>query len=121
MIRKTVYGLAPVFFFLLFTASSPAYAADGAGALSTPVSVEDLNPILSKSVKYELSRVDGLNTPDIRVASNEGTVTLMGRVGSNELRAEAERIARDVPGVRRVINNLWVHDSLRDTALPFGG
>ena len=118
MSRKIVYAIIPVCLLLLFMAVYPANAQDESRNMSMPVVLEDANPTLSKAVKYELGRVEALNTPDIQVASAEGTVTLIGRVGSAALREQAEDIARDVPGVSRVINELWVRDLMRDTAFP---
>lgn len=88
--------------------------------MASPVLVEDLNPTLSKAVKYQLGSVPGLDNPDIQVVSDEGTVKLIGKVGSDRLRERADRIARDVPGVNRVINDLWVRDLVNDGRLPWG-
>jgi osmotically-inducible protein OsmY len=38
----------------------------------------------------------------------DGTVTLIGRVPDDELKARAEEVARSVKGVRRVINRIVV-------------
>ena len=109
--------MAPLFLFLLIMAVYPAYGQETRN-MSMSVVADDQNPTLSKAVKYELGRVDALNTPDIQVISSEDTVTLLGRVGSVTLREQAESIARDVPGVARVINDLWVRDTVRETGFP---
>jgi osmotically-inducible protein OsmY len=45
---------------------------------------------------------------DLRVATDAGVVTLSGRVGDEEQREAAERLARDVVGVGEVVNQLDV-------------
>ncbi len=78
--------------------------------MSHPVTLQDGNPALSRADKYELGKVEALNTPDEQVVSEGGTVKLVGKVKTRHQRAEAERIARDVDGVDRVVNDLWVRD-----------
>jgi sporulation protein YlmC with PRC-barrel domain len=47
------------------------------------------------------------SSTNINVDTQDGIVTLRGEVGSNDIRAHAEAIARDVPGVRDVRNHLY--------------
>lgn len=59
----------------------------------------------------------------IRVVSYNGVVLLAGEVASEEASAKAERIVRELDGVRRLVNELAVTESshlgtrLKDTAL----
>jgi hyperosmotically inducible periplasmic protein len=49
-------------------------------------------------------------TPQIKVSTSDGVVQLAGFVDSNEQRDTAGGIARSVPGVRRVDNDLHLRD-----------
>ena len=56
----------------------------------------------------------------IDVSSSGATVTLIGQVRSGEVRAAAEQIARSVPGVAMVVNELEVrpYDLEVDPTVP---
>lgn len=58
------------------------------------------------SVKTALSLNRNLRSSSIEVASDDGVVTLRGRVDSEEARARAEALAAEVPGVKQVVNQL---------------
>jgi hyperosmotically inducible protein len=62
------------------------------------------------AVKAKLAADTDVAALNIDVDSNEGVVTLSGRVDSSTESAEAERLARGTDGVKRVINNLKVGD-----------
>lgn len=84
----------------------------GLAACSTtqPVSEQIDDSAITAAVKAKLladSQVAGLN---IDVNTNEGVVTLMGRVETAAESRHAAEIAADTDGVRRVINNLSVGD-----------
>jgi len=73
------------------------------------------------NVKSKLAKDIGLATvPDISVNSTNGVVTLSGAVDSAATRAKAEEIARAVPHVIRVVNNIQVapHPAARRRELP---
>ena len=54
-------------------------------------------------------RADGeLGPAGLRVETREGRVTLRGELGAFDLRDRAERLARDVEGVRYVSNQIRV-------------
>ncbi|MGB9605206.1 MAG: BON domain-containing protein [Bryobacteraceae bacterium] len=62
---------------------------------------------------YDQVRRRLANDPDVKGAAievevHEGVVTLRGRVREEKHRAKAERIARKVKGVKKVINELRV-------------
>jgi len=65
---------------------------------------------LSRQVSFALfnERDNFANATAIRAESREGTITLSGQVASRAERALAERIAREVQGVRSVNNLLTV-------------
>lgn len=52
----------------------------------------------------------GINPFGFRVDVRDGVVTLSGRVAEGGQRVEAEKLARGVPGVLRVVNLLEVGD-----------
>ena len=64
---------------------------------------------ITAKVKSKLASDVGLSTvPDIAVNSTNGVVTLSGAVDSPGTKARAETIARSVPNVVRVVDNLQV-------------
>ena len=66
---------------------------------------------ITSRVKAKLSADGDINPFNIDVDTNEGVVTLQGRVEKREARTKAERLARDTDGVRRVINLITVGDN----------
>ena len=63
---------------------------------------------ITTSVKAKLAAEQISTVTRIDVDTNQGVVALNGTVRSTEMRARAEQIARQVKGVRDVINNLRV-------------
>jgi hyperosmotically inducible periplasmic protein len=61
---------------------------------------------LTGAVKTQLVRDKAANFTRIDVDTNDGIVYLNGTVDSAEQRTRAEQIARNVGGVRDVVNNL---------------
>lgn len=55
-------------------------------------------------IKAKLAADGDINPFNIDVDTNEGVVTLQGRVENESARSRAEELARDTEGVRRVIN-----------------
>ena len=69
--------------------------------------VDDLQIVAQ--VKSKLASEIGATTvTNVSVDSTNGVVTLTGQVDSTELRTHAETVAKGVPKVVRVINNLQV-------------
>jgi hyperosmotically inducible periplasmic protein len=67
------------------------------------------NAALTTKVKSALAKDAGFKTlGKIDVDSNEGVVTLKGRVESAEAKKKAEQIAKQVDGVKSVKNELRV-------------
>lgn len=67
--------------------------------------VNDLE--ITANIKSKLAADVGLSTiPDVSVNSTDGVVTLSGSVDSAGTRARVESIARAVPKVVRVVDNL---------------
>lgn len=71
---------------------------------------EQINDLeITASVKSKLASDLGLSTvPDIAVNSTNAVVTLSGQVDTAATREKAERIAGEVPKVRRVVDNIQV-------------
>lgn len=66
---------------------------------------------ITAKVKAKLAADGDVNPFNIDVDTNEGVVTLQGRVAKEEARTKAEQHARDTEGVRRVINLIKVGDN----------
>jgi hypothetical protein len=65
---------------------------------------------ITAKVKAKLAADGDVNPFNIDVDSNQGVVTLQGRVEKEEARRRAEELARDTEGVKRVINLIKVGD-----------
>ena len=64
--------------------------------------------MISSKVKAKLIANSEIKAGDIDVSSSQGVVTLIGRVSSEAIKNEAERIARGTAGVKDVHNELLV-------------
>ena len=65
---------------------------------------------ITAAVKAKLATDGDINPFNIDVDTNEGVVTLQGRVEKEEARTKAEQLARETEGVKRVINLVKVGD-----------
>jgi hyperosmotically inducible protein len=65
---------------------------------------------ITAKVKTKLAADGEINPFNIDVDTNEGVVTLQGRVKREETRTRAEQLARETHGVKRVINLVKVGD-----------
>lgn len=80
--------------------------------------VNDLE--ITTQLKSKLASGVGLSSvTNISVNSTNGVVTLAGQVDSEEAKAKAETLARAVPKVVRVVNNLQIVS--RKVAIPCCG
>ena len=70
-----------------------------------PVGTQWDDNVITSKVKSKLIGDPQVKAFDITVTSDEGVVTLTGRVKEAHQRAEAEKLARDTAGVKGV-NNL---------------
>lgn len=68
--------------------------------------IDDSNTTAAVKARLAQDKVSSLTRID--VDTNAGVVALNGTVESADQRARAEQLARDVGGVKRVINNLQV-------------
>jgi hyperosmotically inducible periplasmic protein len=78
-----------------------------AGCSSTqPVGVQASDSAIAAKIAAKLTADPEVNPFNVDVDVNEGVVRLSGRVEDPEARIQAERLARDTEGVRRVINEV---------------
>jgi osmotically-inducible protein OsmY len=82
----------------------------GACSSTQTVGTQVDDAAITASVKAKLAADGDINPFNIDVDTNEGVVTLQGRVDKNEARVKAEQLARETDGVRRVINLVKVGD-----------
>ena len=79
--------------------------------------VNDLE--ITTQVKSKLAGDLGLSTvPNVSVNSTNGVVTLSGQVDTADTKSKAETIARAVPHVVRVVDNLQVVPAVPAPATP---
>lgn len=69
--------------------------------------------VISSTVKSKLIGNAKIKAGDIDVSSSQGVVTLIGRVGSQSIKTDAERAARATKGVTDVNNELLVGEAGR--------
>lgn len=100
LLRVPVIGLALVLALVLGACSSTR---------TVGTQVDDAG--ITAKVKAKLAADGDINPFNIDVDTNEGVVTLQGRVAKDEARIKAEQLARDTDGVRRVINLVKVGDN----------
>lgn len=82
----------------------------GACSTTQTVGTQVDDAAITAAVKAKLAADGDINPFNIDVDTNEGVVTLQGRVEKAEARSKAEELARETDGVRRVINLVKVGD-----------
>ena len=100
VLRVPVIGLALVLALVLGACSSTR---------TVGTQVDDAG--ITAKVKAKLAADGDINPFNIDVDTNEGVVTLQGRVAKEEARTKAEQLARDTHGVKRVIKLVKVGDN----------
>ena len=86
---------------------------------SPEAQVNDLE--ITAQVKSKLASDVGLSTvPNISVNSTNGVVTLSGQVDSADQKSRAESIAKAVPKVAKVVNNIQVTPKPQGSESPTG-
>jgi len=113
MTPMRVFSTAKLLIALLLTVAFASGCSSLTGR-STGRYVDDQN--ITGTVKTELTKDKTSNLTRIGVKTNEGVVYLEGVVDSEAARARAEEIARRVPQVVRVVNQLQVNTP--PSALP---
>jgi hyperosmotically inducible periplasmic protein len=79
-----------------------------AGKLVKTTSEAAGNATVAGKVNIVLASWKGIHMERFRVEAKDGVVTLVGTVPSSKEKAEAERVANQVRGVTKVVNNLKV-------------
>lgn len=92
-----------------------AWRAEGVRGVNNDLTVGEMtvgswvdDVMISSKVKSQLISNTLIRAADIDVSSSQGVVTLIGRVASQAIKADAERIARATKGVSDVHNELLV-------------
>jgi hyperosmotically inducible periplasmic protein len=106
MNRNQLLLRVPVVCFVLILA-----LALGACSSTKTVGTQVDDAAITAKVKAKIAADGDVNPFNIDVDTNEGVVTLQGRVAKDTARAKAEQLARDTEGVRRVINLIKVGDN----------
>jgi hypothetical protein len=76
---------------------------------------------LATNVQKQITADPALTAQPISVAANDGTVTLTGTVGDQNLRDEAAKDASKVDGVKTVVNNLTTASGANASEAPMNG
>jgi hyperosmotically inducible protein len=96
------------FLVLAFAALALVLAA---GCSSTQTVGEELDDAtITTKVEAKLAGDPEVSAFNVDVDTNEGVVRLSGAVEDPEAKAEAEKLARETEGVRRVINDITIGD-----------
>jgi len=96
-----------------YLAQQLALETDGVSGVSNNLRVtgspaESHEDKLAKLVEFELYSTKAFSLNTLQIHSREGTVTLGGTVSSRAEKLLAEKIAQNVNGVKKVVNNLDV-------------
>jgi osmotically-inducible protein OsmY len=75
------------------------------------MTMENLTNNIQNEVQTALLQDRQTRDYGIEVVDNNGIITLKGTVPTNEASERAETITRDIPGVRSVINELYIRSS----------
>ena len=84
---------------------SPASAASSSNE-TVPGKVDD--SWITTKVKSKLAAAKGIKSSDISVNTTDGVVTLTGTVASSKQRTRVEHLAKQVKGVKSVVNQIKV-------------
>jgi hyperosmotically inducible protein len=76
-----------------------------------PARIKADDASITSKIKAKLAADGDINPFNVDVTTNQGVVTLQGRVKSEDAREKAERYARETDGVQRVVNLVKVGDS----------
>ncbi len=95
---------------LLMLALTALLTLAAACKTTEPVRMQVDDKAISAKIKAKLAADLDMNPFNIDVTTNEGVVTLTGRVKKEESRTKAEDYAHDTDGVKRVINLIKVGD-----------
>ena len=107
--RKIFY--VPALCLIMLALVTTSSAAVLAGCRSTePARIRVDDATITRTIKAKLATDGETNPFSIDVTTNEGVVTLQGRVKNEDARDKVEGHARETDGVQRVINLVKVGD-----------
>lgn len=107
-ISRPMLGLAFATLFAIPIVAAQAPAQVPATAPQPVPGPQSADTLLSNRVLTSLNATKGPKAQGVRVTTMNGIVELTGSAGSLEEKANTERIARAVSGVRDVRNNVLV-------------
>ncbi len=79
-----------------------------AAAVPSTAAADDIDARLPKEIEFALYKTDAFDVKTLRISSQNRVVRLAGSVRSPAEKLLAERIAREVPDVRGVTNDLEI-------------
>lgn len=77
-------------------------------ALALPALAATPDGVITTKAKAKLATTEGVKATDVHLDTNDGVVTMHGKVGTAEQKARAEKLVREVADVRDVKNLLQV-------------
>ncbi|MGE0404833.1 MAG: BON domain-containing protein [Candidatus Korobacteraceae bacterium] len=76
---------------------------------------ENMDDAIESRLKAEMAKHTWTNNQDADFSVNNGVVTLTGSVASQQQRSQFEEIAKAVPGVKQVVNQVEISQQRRRT------
>ena len=89
-------------------------------ASATKAALSDTDSAIEDNYKAELKKNHALNDQSIDIKSKNGAVTLTGSVKTAAQKREAARLAKKVPNVKQVVDELKVEPKKHSTASTNG-
>ena len=81
------------------------------------MNANELDEKIRQEIQLELLGMPGVDPESVCVAVEAGVATLTGHVTDPSVRQEAEQLARRVPGVQSVANEIHIHRPSNDAHL----
>lgn len=102
--------LIPAFFSLNVFASEPAHQAAATEQHSVLHSVNNFMDDSAITAKVKTALIDDkeINSTNLSLSTTQGVVTVDGFVNSSQQIAHVERLVRQTPGVKKVVNHLHI-------------
>jgi BON domain len=91
----------------------PAHQSDANGGSSSGFTTALKDTDITAKVMYGLHENDATSGADIHVTTNNGVVTLYGKVQKHHQAMEAVKVAQSTGGVREVVNQLAVSNNVK--------
>lgn len=85
-------------------------------ASATKAANADIDDAIEDTFKADLKKDPGLNDQDVSVKSKNGAVILSGSVKTAAQKREAEKMAKQIPNVQQVVNEIKVEPKKHSTS-----